>query len=200
MGMAEAEAKSHYRVLPNPILRRGNLEASSVDPSHIEPIRQWRNAQIGVLRQSQPITPDEQATYFANHVWPEKISATPSKILLTLKEDGALIGYGGLVHINWDYRRAEISFLLDPNRAVDDVASAPVFVEFLHIMEELAFTDLHLTRLMTETYAQREPFIAALDAHGFQREGRLRSHVLLEGKPMDAILHGLLSSDRASRP
>ena len=188
---------SHYKVLPNPILHHGSLEASSVQPSHVEPIRKWRNAQIDALRQSHPIMKGRQETYFANHVWPEKASGTPSKILLALEEDGKLIGYGGLVHINWDYRRAEISFLLDPECSANDLESAPIFTKFLHMMEKLAFTDLRLTRLMTETYTQRTPFIDALDAYGFHREGQLRSHVLLKNEPMDAILHGLLSTDRA---
>lgn len=193
-----SDPSAHYAVLPNPVLRRGSLEVSSVQGDHVEHIRRWRNAQISVLRQAHPITPDEQARYFANHVWPEKAQAQPPKILLAIKEDGALIGYGGLVHINWDYLRAEISFLLDPERAADDDVAAPVFAEFLHLMEGLAFADLALERLMTETYEQRTAFIAALDAHGFAREGRLRSHVRLDGgQPCDAILHGLLPSDRA---
>ncbi len=194
--MGTSNAAVPYKVLPSPIPRRGRLEASSVQECHVEPIRQWRNAQISVLRQAHSITPDKQKQYFANHVWPEKDLAEPSKILLAIKEDGELIGYGGLVHIDWNYRRAEISFLLDPERAANDVDAAPVFSEFLHMMESLAFSDLGLERLMTETYAQRRSFIAALEAHGFQREGCLRSHVRLADQPIDAILHGLLSTDR----
>ena len=197
MTIGISDPSANFEVLPNPVLRRGRLEASSVQIDHVEHIRRWRNAQIHVLRQAHPITPDEQALYFANHVWPKKKLAQPPKILLAIKEDGDLIGYGGLVHIKWDYQRAEISFLLAPERAADDDAGAPVFAEFLHMMENLAFSDLGLERLMTETYAQRTAFIAALDAHGFQREGRLRSHVRVAEQPIDAILHGLLSTDRS---
>ncbi|MEP1611069.1 MAG: GNAT family N-acetyltransferase [Roseobacter sp.] len=187
-----------YVVMNDVTLCHGDLSASAIQPEHIEAVRQWRNSQMGVLRQSREITESMQRSYFETHVWPEKKLKDPGKILLIVEEADVLIGYGGLVHINWDYRRAEISFLLNPERAATDEASAPVFSVFLHIVERLAFECLGLERLSTETYATRIPYIAALERHGFLCEGRLRSHVQIDGQAVDALLHGRLKHEVAT--
>ncbi|MBF9032828.1 GNAT family N-acetyltransferase [Rhodobacterales bacterium HKCCE2091] len=187
-----------YRAMPRPVLSHGDLAARALEPEQVEPVRQWRNASMDVLRQSRDITAEEQQRYFETQVWPGKAATEPRQILLSLERGGRLIGYAGLVHINWDYRRAEVSFLLDPAVARTDAEAAPVFADYLHIAETLAFQDLGLHRLVAETYATRQPFIAAFEAHGFTREGRLREHVRVQGRATDAFLHGLLATDRVA--
>lgn len=184
-----------YRVMPTPVLSRGSIRARAVEPSDIEPIRCWRNAQMDVLRQSAPISEAAQAAYFRDHVWPDKPRARPANILLAFERNGRLSGYGGLVHIAWDYRRAEVSFLLETALAHDPAVLSETFSTWLRLMQRLAFTDLGLHRLTTETYAMRTTHIALLEAAGFRREGRLRDHVRVNGHPMDALLHGRLATD-----
>lgn len=189
-----------YRVMSNrPVLSDGSVVVRAVEPEHIEAIRCWRNAQIDVLRQSRAITAEEQVAYFERAVWPDKSSDRPANILLGLFEDGRMIGYGGLVHIAWDYRRAEISFLLATEIAQDEAVVSTLFATWLRQMQRLAFEDLGLSRLTTETYAMRTLHLRILDQAGFQREGLLRQHVRVGGRPMDAVIHGCLASD-AGRP
>lgn len=166
----------------------------AVELIDIEQIRQWRNAQMTVLRQSHEISPAEQAQYFSTHVWPEKPKQQPSQVLLAIERGGALVGYGGLVHISWPDRRAEVSFLLDPvlEQCLDERSA--VFRAFLTIVQPMAFEEFGLHRLFTETYAHREDHIATLEASGFQYEGRLRQHVVVGGSPMDALVHGCLAA------
>jgi RimJ/RimL family protein N-acetyltransferase len=184
-----------YRVMPRPELTEGGFAVRAVEPEHIEPIRQWRNAQIDVLRQSHPIAPDEQVAYFARTIWPDKALETPTNILLIILEDGVLIGYGGLVHIAWCYARAEISFLLDPVVEQDENKTGDIFASWLRLLKRLAFEELGLTRLTTETYAMRALHIRVLEENGFVCEGRLREHVKVGSKPMDALLHSSLLRD-----
>lgn len=189
-----------YRVMSNrPVLSDGSVVVRAVEPEHIEAIRCWRNAQIDVLRQSRAITAEEQVAYFERAVWPDKSSDRPANILLGLFEDGRMIGYGGLVHIAWDYRRAEISFLLATEIAQDEAVVSTLFATWLRQMQRLAFEDLGLSRLTTETYAMRTLHLRILGQAGFQREGLLRQHVRVGGRPMDAVIHGCLASD-AGRP
>ena len=189
-----------YRVMSNrPVLSDGSVVVRAVEPEHIEAIRCWRNAQIDVLRQSRAITAEEQVAYFERAVWPDKSSDRPANILLGLFGDGRMIGYGGLVHIAWDYRRAEISFLLATEIAQDEAVVSTLFATWLRQMQRLAFEDLGLSRLTTETYAMRTLHLRILDQAGFQREGLLRQHVRVGGRPMDAVIHGCLASD-AGRP
>lgn len=167
----------------------------AVYPGDIEAIRQWRNAQMDVLRQTSVISVEAQRRYFEEHIWPDKVSRYPRQILLAIESDGNLVGYGGLVHIAWEDKRAELSFLLDPRLEQNPVARATLFSRFLRIIQVLAFEDLTLSRLWTETYAHRAAHISTIEASGFQSEGRLRKHVTIEGKPTDCLLHGLLLNE-----
>ncbi len=70
--------------------------------------------------------------------------------------------------------------------------------EVLALLAEVAFRSLELNRLHTETYDIRPSHISVLEASGFQQEGRMREHVVIAGKPTDALLHGRLRSDWAT--
>jgi RimJ/RimL family protein N-acetyltransferase len=193
------DGRGPYRVMPRPVLKGRRITVRAVEPEDIEPIRLWRNAQIDVLRQSRPIEKDEQTAYFEREIWPHKTSSEPTNILLSMVENKRLVGYGGLVHIAWDYRRTELSFLLDPAvpRTEEDVAD--LFLDWVRLMQQFSFEDLGLTRLTTETYAMRSLHIRVLEQAGFLREGLLRQHVRVGGSPMDALVHGCLASDLGQR-
>jgi RimJ/RimL family protein N-acetyltransferase len=189
-----------YRVMSQrPVLSEGLVVVRAIEPAHIEAIRLWRNAQIDVLRQSRAITAEEQVAYFERVVWPDKQSDHPANILLGLFENDRIIGYGGLVHIAWDYARAEVSFLLATEIAANEEVVSTLFATWLRQMQRLAFDDLGLSRLTTETYAMRALHIRILEEAGFQREGLLREHVRVGGRPMDAVVHGCLASDMGRR-
>jgi RimJ/RimL family protein N-acetyltransferase len=184
-----------YRIMPRSRLSEGDLELRAIGPQDIEAIRQWRNAQMDVLRQSSVITPEAQQRYFSEHVWPDKEVMTPRQILLAIEQHGRLIGYGGLVHISWHDQRAEVSFLLEPELEADPQAQVVVFSRFLKLVLELAFVDLSLSRMWTETYAHRAEHLRTLEAVGFRLEGRMRAHVIVNGTPTDSLLHGLLANE-----
>lgn len=186
---------NRYSCMPHPTLFDGGLAIEAVQPDQIEAIRQWRNAQMNVLRQTAIISPTQQQRYFETHIWPEMTQPQPRNILLSYRENQAHIGYGGLVHIAWEHRRAEVSFLLDPIFAAQVEPYARYFSEFLQLIKRLAFDDLGLGRLFTETYASRDHHMAVLESAGFRREGVLRQHVMAEGQPVDSIMHGCLESD-----
>ena len=176
------------------MLTDGRYAIVAVQQNHIEAIRCWRNAQMDVLRQSHEITAEQQQNYFASTIWSELESTQPRNILLTFLKDDQPIGYGGLVHIAWEHSRAEISFLLDPAYLQPEQEYRELFLIFLGLMQRLAFEDLNLNRLYTETYSMRFHHIAVLEAFGFAREGTLKEHVYIQGRPIDSIMHGLLKA------
>lgn len=173
----------------------GTYRISPIRSEHIEAIRCWRNAQMEVLRQTSEITPEQQQGYFANTIWPDMASPFPSNILFSYFKDREHIGYGGLVHLAWEHRRAEISFLVAPERAELPAQYRADLTHFLALMANVAFTDLGLNRLFTETYAQRESHISILEDFGLRPEGRMREHVVIEGVPTDSLIHGYLRGD-----
>jgi RimJ/RimL family protein N-acetyltransferase len=191
-----SSSPARYACLPRPRLEENGVWIETIQPGDIESIRLWRNAQLEVLRQPAPITPEQQQAYFAAQIWPTLALAQPCNILVSYHAGERLIGYGGLVHIAWEHKRAEISFLLDPVELAPKEHYAMRFKAFLGLMKTLAFKDLGFTRLFTETYALRPDHIAVLESAGFVREGVMRQHVRINGVGVDSLLHGCLCSDQ----
>lgn len=184
-----------YRCMPRPNIALDEYIIRAVQPEDIERIRLWRNAQMSVLRQDNPISESDQISYYREHVWPMMPKPQPANILLSFFHRGRHIGYGGLVHIAWPHARAEMSFLLDPELVVEPAIYTNHFLAWLRLLKLLAFEDLSLNRLYTETWAFREAHIAVLEQAGFRREGVCREHVCIDGNWCDAIIHGVLRRD-----
>lgn len=179
-----------YSCMPRQHLEYGPYAISTVQDAHIEAIRLWRNAQMDVLRQDTPIDGQRQIYYFNSNIWPSMLARQPSNLMLVFSHEGNTIGYGGLMHIAWPHIRAEVSFLLAPERTKKLETYCADFSAFLSLLKTLAFQDLKLHRLFTETYDIRQMHINTLEANGFVREGVLRDHVRIGGRFVDAIFHG----------
>ena len=161
----------------------------------IEALRCFRNAQMDVLRQVEVITPEAQERWFATQVEPAHGAPQPPQLLIGIHREGAFIGYGGLTYLNWDARRAEVSFLVDPERAaVPDVYRRDT-AAFLGFLADWSFGVLELHRLFGETYAFRGFHISLLEEAGYRLEGRLREHVMTGDGFGDSVVHGLLASE-----
>jgi len=182
-----------YYCLPRQQVKLDNYRLMVIQEDHIESIRLWRNAQIDVLRQGSLISPKQQLEYFERNIWPTLSYEQPNNILMSLLYDNQLIGYGGLVHIGWEHSRAEVSFLLSPNRVKVAKLYRCDFTSFLRLIRQVAFNDLNLHRLYTETYDIRPLHIEILEANGFVREGVFNDHVRINGYPINSIFHGLLN-------
>ena len=184
-----------YACLPIKSYRRGEYEIVAVQPEHIDLIRQWRNSQLNVLRQIRPISEQQQEKYFTENIWPSMLSSTPTTILMSYLHKAEPIGYGGLVQIAWEDLRAEVSFLVAPERAAIPEIYAEDFRRFLGLLKCLAFDGLGFNRLFTETYDIRQMHIEILEVSGFVREGVMRQHVRIDGRFTDSIIHGCLNND-----
>ena len=185
----------HYACLPRAAVSDGRHSIMTIQDAHIELIRQWRNAQMDVLRQKEPLTEEGQTSYYSRCIWPTLVERHPANILLAFLEDERLVGYGGLVHISWPDQRAEVSFLLKPALASNAADYEARFSAFLSLLKQLAFGDLGIERLWTETFASRGHHIAVLEANGFRPEGCLRGHVRIAGARLDSLLHGCLANE-----
>lgn len=158
----------------------------------MENIRSWRNAQLDILRQQQPLTREEQENYFQSILLPSFEQQHPRQILFSFLHNQECIGYGGLTHIDWDSLRAEVSFLVNPERIQDPLLYNADFRHFLTLLCLIAFRDLNFHRLFTETFAFRKQHIDVLENFGFIREGVLRDHIYKREEWHHSIIHGLL--------
>lgn len=173
-------------------------QAYSIDDYRLVPIRdadkfsimQWRNEQLGILRQQKPLTEKEQIEYFSNVVTPQFGEAQPRQLLFSYLHKGELIGYGGLVHIHWIDLRAEISFLLSTERNQNIDQFKQDYSVYLQIVKKIAFEELKFNKLTTEAFDLRPYLIETLEKNGFVLEGRLKNHNLINGKFVDSLLHG----------
>ena len=153
-------------------------------------IMHWRNVQHKVLRQRGSLTTEQQESYYQQVIAPSFLEKEPKQILFSYLRREELIGYGGLVHSAWEDRRAEVSFLVAPDRAEDAFMYSQDFSLYLSLIKETAFQHLGLTRLFTETYDIRPLHICILESSGFIPEGRLKAHAWIDAQPVDSLIHG----------
>jgi len=167
----------------------------SLRKEDMENIRQWRNAQLHVLRQNCEITEEEQKTYYQKMIAPSFSQKEPPQILFSYLYRDDCIGYGGLVNLDWTSRRGEVSFLVDPSRVDDTICYGSDMTHFFALIFKIAFEELFLHRLYVETFAFRKDHIKIIEALGFKCEGILREHVYKDADWHDSIVHGLLAGE-----
>lgn len=186
-----------YAVLPRAEYLAPPIRIRPVRREDREAIRVWRNGQIKVLRQTAPITEEQQTAYFDRVVLPDLAADRPRQILFSIFEgegfdEAARIGYGGLVHISWEDRRAEVSFLLATHLAGTPDETGRYLPAFHAAMRQVAFEDLRFVKLTLETWAFRTDFLKVYAACGFREAGRWTSHIWHDGAFHDSLLHECL--------
>lgn len=152
-------------------------------------IMKWRNEQIYHLRQSRPLTKDDQQRYFDEIVSRLYDNPKPDQILFSYLEDGTCIGYGGLVHINWIDGNAEISFIMDTRLEAEHFAEH--WSNYLTMLKAIAFEDLSLHKIYTYAFDLRPHLYIVLEDNGFSREATLKEHCFYNGVYKDVVIHSL---------
>lgn len=181
-----------YQCLKQKIYTQGQYVIGPLSLEEMMKIKVWRNQQMKVLRQNEILTDEHQVQYYEEIVKPTLYLEKPPLILFGYWLIDDLIGYGGLTHVDWVSRRAEISFLLKTERTYNIEQYCCDFSVYLTLLEQVAFEDLKFHRLFTETYDIRTKHIQVLEDNDYQFEGRLKEHVLIEGKYVDSLIHGCL--------
>lgn len=184
-----------FSILSDKSFSHGAYSISSIKMSDAMPVMHWRNEQIDALRQRDPLTEESQREYFEKVVKVEFPKSQPNFILLRFTYQKKLIGYGGLVHINWQDKRAEVSFLLETIRAKNIGQYLSEFKIFLKLIKSVAFTQFALNEITTESYSHRQHHVQAIEECGFKRDGILRNHVRIDGNWADAVLGSCLRSE-----
>ena len=156
-----------YSILDKKKYIYNEYSLTPVHKQHIEKIRIWRNHQIDGLRQEKIISRNDQVSYFEKYVWNELDSKSPNQILFAFFLKEKLIGYGGLVHICWEDRVAELSFLLSNNRILNEIQYRKDLINFLSILKIVVHRNLKLDKIVTETYTTRKINIDILEESGF---------------------------------
>lgn len=150
-------------------------------------IMKWRNEQIKHLRQSKPLKRKEQDEYFNTVILRQFDQENPEQILFSFLKDDKCIGYGGLVHINWKQKKAEISFLIDTEIEKDHFKK--FWLIFIGMIEKVAFNELDFNEIFTYSYEVRPNLYPILEQGGFIEKERILNAKLIENNPVDALIH-----------
>lgn len=202
MGHAEEPSQemrtgSAYRVLPRNRYETDAITLVPLRQADLLCIMDWRNAQIDVLRQSRPLTPADQDRYWHDVIVPDFPLTEPRQILFSVLKAGRCVAYGGLVHLDWNQRKGEVSFLAETATAGDQAAYSDLFRSFLAVLKAIAFQDLRLHCLFTETYDIRPHHVRDLEASGFRLEQRIADHTSIAGKKVDSLFHTIMEDGSA---
>lgn len=182
-----------YKNLSTSVFQFENFELIPIREEDKYAIMQIRNEQIYHLRQSQPLTIEQQELYFSTVVSKLFEQEQPNQLLFSLLENGTFIGYGGLVHINWIDRYAEISFVmkteLEKNRFEE------IWINYLELIKSVAFDGLQFHKLFTYAFDIRPHLYPALEKAGLKEEARLKNHVFFDNNWKDVVIHSIFQND-----
>jgi RimJ/RimL family protein N-acetyltransferase len=180
-----------YKALSKQEFKNGDYTLVPIRFEDKMKIMQWRNEQIYHLRQEKPLTEDDQNKYFDNIVAKLFNQEQPNQILFSFLENGECIGYGGLVHINWIDKNAEISFIMQTN--LEQERFDEIWSKYLFLLEQVAFNDLKFHKIYVYAFDLRPHLYITLENNSFIRAAILNEHCFYENKFIDVVIHSKLN-------
>lgn len=181
-----------YKVLNHQFFSDGEYSLVPIREEDRYDIMQWRNEQIYHLRQNRPLSKEDQDRYFSTVVSKLFNEEQPNQILFSYLKNGSCIGYGGLVHINWVDKNAEISFIM--NTQLEESSFQFHWKTYLGLIEKVAFVNLGLKKIFTYAFDLRPKLYLALTESGFINEVRLKDHCFFDGAFKDVVIHSKFNS------
>lgn len=182
---------STYKALNKQIFSKGEYAIVPIRFEDRLQIMQWRNEQMYHLRQAEKLTEENQNLYFKNVVSKLFEEEKPNQILFSYIKGNECIGYGGLVHINWIDKHAEISFIM--NTSLEDEFFNFHWKTYLSLIEEVAFIQLNLHKLTTYAFDLRPHLYTVLEKNNYKKEAVLKEHCFYNNKFIDVIIHSKIS-------
>jgi RimJ/RimL family protein N-acetyltransferase len=176
-----------YKALHKQIFTLGEYSLVPIRFEDRMDIMKWRNEQIYHLRQNKPLAKEDQDAYFENVVAKLFDQEKPQQILFSLLRSGECIGYGGLVHINWIDRHAEISFIMNTSLEKEEFHS--IWGTYLNMIEEIGFLEIGLHKLFVYAFDLRPHLYEMLQENKYFLDARLQEHCLYNGKFIDVIIY-----------
>jgi RimJ/RimL family protein N-acetyltransferase len=156
-------------------------------------IMKWRNEQVYHLRQSEELTTNKQDNYFKETVANLFTQEKPNQILFSYLENEKCIGYGGLVHINWIDKNAEISFIM--NTELEKEYFSKHWSIFLKLLENVAFKELTFHKIYTYAFDLRKKLYSVLEYAGFNAEAVLYEHCFFDNEYKDVLIHSKFKNE-----
>lgn len=181
-----------YKCLQINEFQTGNFKLVPIRDEDKYAIMRWRNEQIDILRQKQPLTKEQQENYFATVVSGLFMQEKPQQLLFSFLENDILIGYGGLVHIDWINQNAELSFLVATE--LEAVRFEEYWCRYLDLIEKIVFEQLNFHKVYTYAFDLRPKLYLVLEQNNFFKEAVLREHCRFDDIFINVVIHSKINS------
>ena len=188
---------NNYNVLNKQIFKHENYSLVPIRFEDRFKIMQWRNQQMYHLRQDELITVEDQEEYFSKVVSNLFDQDKPNQILFSYLENDICIGYGGLVHINWSNKDAEISFLL--NSDFEKKIFKTNWKVFLNLIESVAFKELKLYEIYTHAYDIRPKLFEVLEECGYEKKEVIKNSYNYNNSKVDTVIHSKIKNENIKK-
>ena len=182
---------SEYKALNKQIFTSGIYSLVPIRFEDRYEIMQWRNEQIYHLRQAKPLNKEDQDTYFKHVVLKLFDQEQPNQILFSFLEDDICIGYGGLVHINWVDKNAEVSFII--NTKLESEYFSLHWNNYLQLLRQVAFDILDLHKTYVYAFDLRPQLYLALEEAGYFFDCRLTEHCFYDSVYKDVVIYSFIN-------
>jgi RimJ/RimL family protein N-acetyltransferase len=176
-----------YKVLNKQVFKSGVFSIVPVRYEDRIDIMNWRNEQMYHLRQDKPLTEKSQENYFNGTLARIFDQEKPNQILFSYLKNDKCIGYGGLVHINWIERTAEVSFIMETLLESNEFELH--WTKYLYLLKKTAFEELKLRSLYTYAYDLRPFLYPILEKNNFKLKEYLKSETEIGEKKIDVFIH-----------
>lgn len=176
-----------YIVLTNQIFQKDQFKIVPIRDLDQLDIMKWRNEQLYHLRQQKPLIELDQKKYFSNvvaHLFQED---KPQQILFSYLDGEKCIGYGGLVHINWVDKNAEISFIMATEVERENFSNH--WSTYLNLIEEVAFKELKMHKIYVYAFDLRPHLYTVLIQNGYVKEAELKEHCFFNQEYISVVIH-----------
>ena len=181
-----------YKALNQNIFSNGEYKIVPLRFEDRIDIMNWRNEQMYHLRQDKLLTEKTQEKYFKETISSLFEQQKPNQILFSYLKNDKCIGYGGLVHINWIDKNAEISFIM--NTDLEENHFHFHWSTYLKMIESLAFEELGFHKLYVYAFDLRPHLYKVLLDSNYFRDAILKEHCCFDNQFIDVVIHSKLNS------
>jgi hypothetical protein len=183
---------SFYKILKKQVFNSGEYAIVPIRREDRYDIMKWRNEQMYHLRQNGLLTKEKQDVYFNNVISNLFDKDQPEQLLFSYLKGDECIGYGGLVHINWIDKNAEISFIMATELEDDNFDIH--WSKFLELIEHVAYQDQELHKIYVYAFDLRPHLYETLKKNNYFEDAVLKEHCLFGQKYIDVVIHSKLNS------
>jgi [ribosomal protein S5]-alanine N-acetyltransferase len=174
----------------------GPIRLVPTDPSHVGVYLELRADETG--RRYNPFAPATEETLrerFARAGSDLAELGKHEQFLWVVLLDGEPAGTLSLMNVNLMMRTAEIGYDVRPALRGRGIAQRAV-----RELVRRVFAETDLRKLVALVHEGNQASRHVLEKLGFRQEGLLREHFLIEGKPVNQVMYGLLRGELVGLP